>query len=116
MPKGNYVLAQKPRPDLGLNYAGLRILPGESYGGKPEWTDPDCPETLSGTGGRRKVVTVRKRKNLRQSGFGAGYWDVLRNSPEKMAEHLRKMKEGRERHKAEIEAKKKTHGKWVKGE
>jgi hypothetical protein len=113
MAKGNFVLNQKPSPDLGLNYAGLRILPGESYGGRPEWTDPDCPQLLSGTGTpRRRKVTV----NQKQKGFGAGYWAKLRADPLKLAEHMRKMKEGQARRRAEKLKKQKTHGKWVKGE
>src|SRR5436190_22275135 len=110
MPKGNFVLNQKPRPDLGLNYAGLRILPGESYGGRPEWTDPECPQLLSGTGEkRRRKITV----NQKQRGFGAGYWAKLRADPEKFKEHLRKMKEGMARRRAEKALKSKKLGKWV---
>jgi hypothetical protein len=113
MSKGNYVLNQKPRPNLGINYAGLPILEGESYGGRPEWTDPECPQLLSGTGEkRRRKITV----NQKQRGFGAGYWAKLRADPEQLKEHLRKVKEGMARRRAEKALKSKTHGKWVKQE
>jgi hypothetical protein len=88
-------MTRETKPNLGLNYAGLPILPGESYGGRPEFTDPDCPETLSGTGKRKR--TVGQRVNMKQRGFGNGYWAELRNDPKKMAEHLRKQAEGRAR-------------------
>src|SRR6266404_9275221 len=105
--KGNFVLNQKPRPDLGINWAGRRILPGESYAGTALFTDPDCPEVLGGTNGkRRKIVSVAKRKNMKQAGWAGHYWAKIKGDPVKMAEHLRKMKEGRDRHRAEVAAKK----------
>jgi hypothetical protein len=86
-----------------LNYAGQPIRAGESYGGKPEWTDPECPEVLGGTGGRKRVIKV----NQKQRGWGNSYWQKVKASPELYAEHLRKVKEGHARKKAEREAKRK---------
>ncbi len=78
---------------LQLNYAGLPIRKGESYGGRPENIDPDCPKVLGNRGADIKVKRIDGRSI---SGWKAR-WAKLKADPILYAEHMAKMKAGQVR-------------------